>query len=303
LACYVGSELVFDKASEALEKIGGIHLCDKQIERICHYYGQKLEDEISQKVAESAAVKVFPYQSPTTCMVDGGMVFTRDQGWKEMKLMRMFQDKECVSLSDKRNWIHESLYVAHLGEHDDFCRKAEVYLDPIWDLTFVADGASWIWNWVEAVFPESTQILDFYHASEHLWAFANVYFKPEEARRKHQWINKQIECLLEDKVHKVIKAIERLPAKGRNGSKDAQKSIIGYYQNNLHRMQYKTFRDDGLMIGSGPIESAHKNVIQQRLKLSGQKWTISGAQQIANLRATRLSGNWGEVQELIKKAA
>lgn len=68
-------------------------------------------------------------------------------------------------------------------------------------------------------------------------------------------------------------------------------------------MQYKTYRQNGLLVGSGPIESAHRNVIQQRLKLSGQRWSIKGAQQIDNLRVMKKSNNWECVLRLIKKAA
>jgi hypothetical protein len=303
LACYVGSELVFDKASEALLKIGGVDLCDKQIERICHHYGQKLEDQLCEKIEKEEPKPLFPRQSPTYCMPDGGMVFTREQEWKEMKLMRLFQAKEHMELSDKRSWIHKSFYLAHLGDHREFCKKAEFYLDPIWDLIFVADGAPWIWNWIDTMYPDSTQILDFYHASEHLWAFANIYFKDDQQKQKEIWIEKQIGRLLEDEAQKVIQAIEKLPRTARKNVTKSRNAIINYYNTNLHRMQYKTFREDGYMIGSGPIESAHRNVIQHRLKLSGQRWTIQGAQQIANLRACKLSDRWRVIQNFIENAA
>ena len=68
-------------------------------------------------------------------------------------------------------------------------------------------------------------------------------------------------------------------------------------------MQYKTYLEKGLTIGSGAIESAQKSVIQQRLKLSGQRWSIKGAQYIANLRCAYKSNNWKSIQYLIKNAA
>jgi hypothetical protein len=68
-----------------------------------------------------------------------------------------------------------------------------------------------------------------------------------------------------------------------------QEKIITYYQNNQTRMLYGTYKAKGLMIGSGPIESAHRNIIQKRLKLSGQRWGKSGVQQIANLRVAHKS--------------
>ena len=68
-------------------------------------------------------------------------------------------------------------------------------------------------------------------------------------------------------------------------------------------MYYKTYKDNGYLIGSGAIESAHRNIIQQRLKLSGQRWSIGGAQQIMNLRAFYKSNRWNEVVDIVKNAA
>ena len=68
-------------------------------------------------------------------------------------------------------------------------------------------------------------------------------------------------------------------------------------------MFYGTYKEKGVLIGSGPIESANRNIVQQRLKLSGQKWTIKGAQRVVNLRAYQKSNRWNEVVEIIKMAA
>ena len=67
-------------------------------------------------------------------------------------------------------------------------------------------------------------------------------------------------------------------------------------------MKYKTYKARGLLIGSGPIESAHRTVIQKRLKQSGQRWTHQGAQYVANLRVANMNDNWNQVIDLINKA-
>ena len=76
-------------------------------------------------------------------------------------------------------------------------------------------------------------------------------------------------------------------------------ALIKYYQANSKRMQYKTYREKGWLIGSGPIEAAHRHVIQQRMKLSGQRWTLKGAQQLANLRMASKSNQWHKVYNAI----
>lgn len=79
-----------------------------------------------------------------------------------------------------------------------------------------------------------------------------------------------------------------------------QRSLLTYHENNRSRMNYKTYRDHGLLIGSGPVEAAHRHVIQARLKRSGQRWTLKGAQQVANLRTAQCSGQWEIVKNLIR---
>lgn len=83
----------------------------------------------------------------------------------------------------------------------------------------------------------------------------------------------------------------------------ARADVVRYYENNQSRMHYKHYLQQGYLIGSGAIESAHRNVVQQRLKLSGQRWSIKGAQQIVNLRACKKSNQSNFVTQLIKSAA
>ena len=80
----------------------------------------------------------------------------------------------------------------------------------------------------------------------------------------------------------------------------ARHKIVTYFRNNRSRMLYGSYRSRGLLVGSGPIEAAHRNVIQHRLKLAGQRWTLAGAQWVLNLRVLRMSDRWNKVVELAK---
>ena len=102
---------------------------------------------------------------------------------------------------------------------------------------------------------------------------------------------------MEDKVSTVIENISLLPCKGQ--PLQMQRNLLTYYESNKGRMMYKTYQTQGLLIGSGPMEAAHRHVIQCRMKLSGQRWTIKGAQQVANLRVANKSGRWADVLQLI----
>jgi hypothetical protein len=228
-------------------------------------------------------------------MIDGGMILTREDDWKEMKLAGIFEAKAHMSESDKRKFITVSQYVAHLGGHTPFFRKLEAKTDHLREVVWICDGAKWIWNWIASTYPESHQILDYYHCTEKLHAFAREAIKEEKERQ--EWIHQQQDLLLENQAKVVMANVSLMTCKGK--SLQMQRTLLTYYENNLGRMEYKTYKERGWLIGSGPMEAAHRHVIQCRMKLSGQRWTIKGAQQVANLRVANKSGNWNEILDLV----
>jgi len=156
---------------------------------------------------------------------------------------------------------------------------------------------------VEDFYGDSVQILDFYHAVEKLGAYAALVYKDAGERRR--WLDLQKQRLKTDEVEKIVEELKETATKTTEPTESdkALKDVIRYYENNIERMKYGSFLKKGYLIGSGAIEAAHRNVIQQRLKLSGQRWSIEGAQRIANLRAYRKSNRWENVVEQIKMAA
>ena len=161
-------------------------------------------------------------------------------------------------------------------------------------LVFISDGATWIRNWIEDAFPDAISILDYFHAIEHLHQFIDSYFKEKEAAKK--WAEKQKELLLNSNVKQVIINIEELAPQNV-----AAKKLISYYQINSSRMDYKKYKQIGCgIIGSGAIESAHRTVVQKRMKQSGQRWSSTGAQNMLNLRVTYMNEKWDNVIKLVK---
>jgi hypothetical protein len=208
------------------------------------------------------------------------MYLTREESWKEIKLGRIFEQEDIVRASKNRTVLSNSRYVTHLGASKDFLPKMEYHIEGLKNKVFLADGATWIWNWVEDTYPDSVQIVDFFHAKEHLCEFANSFFKEREQAK--QWIDLHGSILINKGVSPLIKALEEL--KGSKGLAKQREQLLNYYRKNEQRMQYHTFKKKGLLIGSGAIESAHKDVLEQRLKLSGQRWTMKGLQQMVQLR-------------------
>lgn len=298
--CYLGQQMVFEDASETFHRMWKIKVSAKQIERLCHHYGEQLEEKQQRDITSGENEGKQSDRQSYYAMLDGGMILTREEKWKEIKLARIFDKRHRTSISKERGYIGSSTYVAHLGGHKDFLQKTEYHLDTKGELIFIADGAPWIWKWVKAMYPESIQILDFYHAKQHLCQWAELSI--QNSKKREKWVAAQTLWILNNRVDDVIKKIRRMPAHNPK-TKQCKHALIEYYTTHLDRMQYKTFREKGLLIGSGPIEAAHRHVIQQRMKLSGQRWTIKGAQQVANLRTTNKSNKWNEIIDLIKNAA
>lgn len=299
--CLLGQTGVYREASEMACKLLDIQISDQQIRRICNYYGSLIDKTIDANI-ESMIPQLSSADStdPTYLMMDGSMLFTRDSGWKELKLARVFNGSKVVDIQQDRSEITETVYCSHLGSVKQFFPKLERHIVNCNHLVVVADGAGWIWNWCEDNYPGCVQILDFFHAKEKLVLLANAHFQDQEKRKK--WVEDQALLLRDNQVREVMKNVKRLACRSLS-SKDAKDKLLRYYEEHEDRMAYKTFRDEGYMIGSGPIEAAHRSVIQQRMKLSGQKWSVNGANAIANLRCYNKSGAWDKVINMIKKIA
>jgi hypothetical protein len=298
----LGQSEVFEDGEQILKKLLGLNISGKQIQRVSEHYGSVIEEEQATYVKDNKEVPVLPLKNkeePVYMMFDGGMVFTRE-GWKEMKVGRIFSDGSCVLIQPNRSQILQSLYLCHFGGHKEFLEKWEAYTEPYKHKIFIADGATWIWNWVEDCYPGAVQVLDFFHAVEKIGTYAAIQYS--EAKERAQWLDQQKIKLRNNEADKIIEELKITIAKNKDSDK-ARIDAIRYYENNLIRMQYKTYLEKGYLIGSGAIESAHRNVIQQRLKLSGQRWSIKGAQEIANLRACNKSNLWKSLIGIIKKAA
>ncbi len=300
LCCLTGQAVPYEQGSELLLKLGNISMSAMQIQRQCKYYGSLL-DPLIQADCEAVIPKLKETKSaePVYVMVDGAMLCLEEGKWKELKLGRIFSGDNVVQLSDRRRQARQSIYVGHLGSVDEFFPKLERHLVDYSHKVIIGDGARWIWNWAEDNYPGAIQILDFFHAKEKLVLFARNQWKEEKRRR--EWVENQLEKLRHNGVYDVIQAVQSCRPSNEE-AKSTKAKLINYYEEHSERMQYKTYRDRGLLIGSGPIEAAHRSVIQQRMKLSGQKWSTDGAQSMVNLRCYYASQAWDMVEKIIKAA-
>lgn len=300
MLCLLGQSKVFEEASELIEKLIGVNICSMQIQRISEYYGEKLDPAVNRNI-ESCIPKIENVKKDDAVyvMLDGSMLYTREEKWKETKLARIFSNDNILKISDKRSEIRNSVYVSHMGSVDVFLPKLERHLCGYRYKVILGDGARWIWNWADDNFPKAIQILDFFHAKEKIVILSQYFIKENE---RQQWVKDQCAKLLDDKVEEVIETIKKLRCKN-DDQRELKEKTINYYLEHEDRMLYKTYRNKGLLIGSGPIEAAHRSVLQNRMKLSGQKWSVKGANAIANLRCLYKSNAWHILESFVKCAA
>jgi hypothetical protein len=296
--CLLGQGQVFEEGEALLDELLGVSVSAKQIQRVSEYYGEQIE--LSAQANETPVKPAQTESSPVYLMMDGSMIYTREDGWKEMKVGRIFSADDLVKVQPERNQLTQSTYVCHLGDHKAFLKKLETYTSPCKKKICIADGAKWIWNWVEDSCTDTIQILDYFHAVEKIAAYARNRYADNDERKI--WMDNQQKRLLQNEVNLIINEL-KADMTGTKETIKTREDTIRYYENNQNRMQYKTYIQQGYLIGSGAIESAHRNVVQMRLKRSGQRWSTKGAQQIVNLRAYKLSNRWDEVTNLIKQAA
>ncbi len=250
-----------------VESLLGIKVNQSQVYRISQQASlladEPLLDAPSQKLAQIESNK----QETVYGMVDGSMLFT-DNGWQETKVGRVFKATPVKDSLPGKWHMDVSEYVAQRGHYSKFKAKFEKLLAPnsACKKVFITDGARWIGNWLSERYPEAVHILDFFHVSEKI-AFA-AQFAPDSS----SWREKQNELLRTGAYKQVMKAVSQL----EHFPAQEKEKLLHYLQSNTCRMQYDEYRKQGLMISSGPIESAHRTLLQVRMKRSGQRWADQG---------------------------
>ena len=144
--------------------------------------------------------------------------------------------------------------------------------------------------------PTAFRYLDYFHCKEHLYEFAKEFYK--DAAQSSKFVDDVFKCLNNKNVESGLKKIRELKITSKTVQNKRDK-LLHYLESNRERINYGLFLEKGLLIGSGAIEAAHRNIIQKRLKLSGQRWTIKGAQQIINLRVYDKRKRWDKVLDII----
>jgi hypothetical protein len=300
----LGAATDFAEASELLAQLTGLAVAKETVRRWAQRQGAVLETEQQaarhQVVAtQEAAEPVAPAPGRLVVEADGVMVRYRD-GWHEVKVgvvaglvagrlvgASYLAAREPAERFGPR-WLAEAARRGALEIVGWQGARASPNLALLRPVVVLADGAPWIWELAAEYFGERTEIVDFYHASEHLWACARALHGADTPAAA-AWAHEQVHRLYHDGIQPVRDTL-RAAVGATSAARETLRRERAYFRKNAARMAYPTFVAQGLPIGSGAAEGAAKHLVQLRFKRPGARWSEAGAQALLVVRAHLLSG-------------
>ena len=215
---------------------------------------------------------------------------------REVKNAVMYAAEACALVGETRGTLLDKHYVSYLGEASVFTKRVWAGLrargyDQAKTLVILSDGAEWIRTLSSQLPVEKVVlILDLFHAKHRVWEVANAVFG-EDTPEARAWAAEQNGRIENGRADDVVNAL-RFMKPGRKNAAELVGSLSTYITNNLDRMDYPTYLEQGFRIGSGAVESANYHVTGARLKLQGMRWSVDGAAEMASLRADLFNDRW-----------
>jgi hypothetical protein len=309
-ALRLGVEIAsYERAAASYTDLTGVTIGASTLQRLVGEYGGEV---VAQQAAEAQAMVQVPKDEaevvwrktpePDSEVMavssDGVLVHIRGEGWKEVKAVSISAVTTEVNpkTGEQEVVLGRHSYRAGLWEAPTFathhwaeaCRRG---LEKAKTIVCVSDGAAWIWAIVFICFAVRVEILDWWHAVTRLWDVANHRMEAGEAAA---WVQAQKADLAHSHLRAVLHQIRLLYPRPQP-LPEVVRQAVGYFFHNRHRMDYAAYRQAGLPIGSGTIESACKTVVQARMKQAGMRWSRDGAQAMLALRCLLLSDRWQEL--------
>ena len=301
----------YQRAEEILYKKRGMKVNDDTIRLVTDYIGKLIFAEDCHK-AEIAFTKLdkseltFTNDKPGVLYIqtDGAALNTRTKDengstWRENKLGEVFSSDNIYYWTDKngkrQHKIQKKEYISYVGSVNEFkkhllaCALRGGY-GQYKDTVILSDGATWIRNMAQEIFPDAQQILDYYHLCENVNDYGKYLFRQDESQYK-PWAKDICDALKSSEYNRVLTELEKTKDKKL---KDCSINLYGYIANNINNIDYKGYEARGYFVGSGAIESGNKIVLQQRLKQAGMRWNVATAQPLLSLKAKCESGLWDD---------
>lgn len=319
----VGHEAAFDRGREQLKFLAGLTVTTKAVERTAETIGEEIERQQQQELKRALQLELpIPIGSRIPVLyveMDGtGIPVVRKETegragkqddqpahTREAKLGCLFTqtkvDEEGYPVRDEAS----TTYVGAIESCEEFGRRlyAEAWRRG-WARAqrrvVLGDGAEWIWNQADLHFPDATQIVDLYHAREHLWDLSAKLY-PNDSPAQRRWVMVRKDKLDEGEIEALVRSLRSVALSYPELAGEIRTGA-NYFESNKERMRYPEFRKQGLFVGSGVIEAGCKTVLG-RLKQSGMFWTVRGANAIIALRCCQLSGRFEDYWESRRELA
>lgn len=309
----VGSEAPFDHGRQQMKLLAGLAVTTKAVERTAEAIGADIaarqQEETNRARQWDLPIPITPSIPVLYIELDGtgvpmvraetearpGKIDGQPAHTREVKLGCVFTqtswDQQGFAIRDPDS----TTYTGAIETAEDFGQRlyAEAWHRG-WSRArkkvVLGDGAEWIWNLADLHFPGAIQIVDLFHARQHLWDLARLLYPGEDAHQR-QWILRHQPKLDDGKIEKLVGYLGSLETSSPELTATIRQAAA-YFQRNTERMRYPEFRRQHLFVGSGVIEAGCKSVIGSRLKQSGMFWTVRGANAIIALRCCRLSARF-----------
>ena len=290
----------YEAAAEVFQRVSGCPLPAVSLWRQTQRYGERLAAYVTWQQAQVSPQRVVlagpqaDHHRRKGVSLDGGMVNIRGEGWKEMKVGTVFDVEQRLERDPATHeWVEQPhavgmAYTAVLGSVEQFAPglwalAVHKAVPQAADSSVTADGAEWIWNLAADYFPDRVQIVDWYHACDHLSSAASA-LHPQDAQAAQRWYQQHRDDLFAGNIHQITSPLDH------TGLSDH----AHYFHTHKRRMQYQEFREQGHPIGSGTVESGIKQ-FKARLTDPGMRWTRTNAERMLVIRAAVLTHNFDDL--------
>lgn len=305
LVTQVAARLSYRESVDLLSETLGFEIEDSSADEVVQEVGQRLRRQQAELVSgyERGEITALVAQAPRRLYVgmDGTSAHI-DGNWHEVKTGVVYEGAQDAN---GRDVAQGQKYVAAQEPSEQFGSRlymlaAQAGVESAGEVVVIGDGAEWIWNVAAHHYPRAVQILDYWHACEHIHALGRAYYG-EGNPQGQRWARDHCRALERHGPGKLLGALARMKPKTAEQA-EAVRRERGYFGRNRQRMAYHKLRGAGMMIGSGPVEAACKVVVGQRLKRAGMRWCTTGADAMLAVRAALLSGDVASIVEAAQAA-
>lgn len=310
-AVWLSGLAAFEQGAAILQGVGGISMSRDSIWRRAQTCGKRFK-QLEETGCQQAMLLPRKWDPPSRAVepdrrmgtaIDGAMIHIREEGWKELKIGAVFdiavrptRDEVTDEIVDMAHAVNNT-YVAHLGGPEVLGKMvwAEAKRrgwEQVQDTEALGDGASWIWNQISLHFGDSRQLVDWYHAKEHLSVAARL-LKGDNATAHQRWFKSRETQLYQGHAAAIACELQAAAATTPTVADELRREA-GYFWTNQLRMNYMEMREEQWPIGSGMVESAAKSY-KARFCGPGMRWSRTGAEHLIPIRGAILSNRFHEL--------